>query len=57
MHQRQTSFIHEIHYIPQRANLYLKLELRADLSKLENERPLHCLEMPGTSYSVMPLNP
>jgi len=37
MRQRQTSFMLEIHYIPQRADLYLKLELLADLSNLENE--------------------
>jgi len=37
MHQRQTSFILEIHYVPQRADLYLKLELLTDLSDLENE--------------------
>jgi hypothetical protein len=37
MRQQQATFIHEILYIPQRANLYLKLELLADLSKLENE--------------------
>jgi hypothetical protein len=39
MHQRQTSFILEIRYIPQRADLYLKLELLADLANLENETP------------------
>jgi hypothetical protein len=27
----------QIHYVPQRADLYLKLEILADLSKLENE--------------------
>jgi hypothetical protein len=37
MHQRQTSFILEIRNIPQRAELYLKLELLAHLANLEHE--------------------
>jgi hypothetical protein len=37
MHQRQTSFLREILYIPQRADVFLKLELLVDLSNLENE--------------------